>query len=385
MPQMARKIASTTKTTVSSIPSEGLSEALLDTLRKDLLEWFRISKRSMPWRDTQDPYAIWVSEVMLQQTQVATVVPYFKRFMAELPTIEALAAASEQTVLRLWSGLGYYSRVRNLHRAAKMLVRDSGGRFPHDVEAALQLPGIGEYTAGAILSIAFAQPVPAVDGNVERVLCRMACIEGPPRKAPARRIVRELAAQMASCAHPGDLNQALMELGATICSPTAPRCAACPLRGHCRARAAGRHEELPHTPPRAPTVRRYTAAGIVRRADSVLVAQRIEEGVWAGLWEFPQADVEDEDPAVSLQLHVRTTLGLEVQVGAQVLRITHGIMNQTIELRVLACEAVGDTLEPHGYTQARWVSVDELADLPLSSPHRKIARHLADARRRLPL
>lgn len=344
-------------------------------LQSLLLDWFGHSQRPMPWRDTTDPYAIWVSETMLQQTQVATVIPYYLRFLARFPTVAALAEAPVDEVLSLWAGLGYYSRARNLHAAAGRIVADHGGRFPSDESSIRALPGIGPYTAGAILSIAFGRPVPAIDGNVERVLCRLCQIPGAPKKAPARGLIHSRARDLVACPDPGSMTQALMELGATVCTPTSPDCPNCPLQDHCVTRADGTQAQYPQLPPRTPTVRETTAAAVIRFEDKVLLARRPDTGVWAGLWEFPQVEVEARDHA-ELILHVRDSLGLVIEVGAPLIRLVHGIMNRRVHLTAYECAITGGSLAPAVYRQARWVAADELATLALSSPHRKIARRV---------
>ncbi|RMF05515.1 MAG: A/G-specific adenine glycosylase, partial [Chloroflexi bacterium] len=219
-------------------------------IRAELLRWYRRNGRALPWRDETDPYRIWVSEVMLQQTQVATVVPYYHRFLARFPTVEALAAASQEQVLKLWEGLGYYARARNLHRAAREIVEKWSGRLPQSGAQLRTLPGFGEYTAAAVASIAFGEPVAAVDGNVKRVLARLFAVETDVTRNPGARHIGQAAQQLLESRHPGDWNQAVMELGATVCTPTSPRCAGCPLRKWCRARQLGLQSELPRRPPR---------------------------------------------------------------------------------------------------------------------------------------
>lgn len=337
----------------------------------------------MPWRGSHDPYAIWVSEIMLQQTQVATVTPYYLRFMERFPTVEALAQAPEQDVLAHWAGLGYYSRARNLQAAARRIVAEHGSQFPRDFAVVRSLPGIGDYTAGAILSIAFGEPVPAVDGNVERVLCRALVIEGDPKKRPARDQIRAAAAAMARCACPGDLNQALMELGATVCSPRNPGCDGCPWETLCAARASGRQEELPQMPPRAAMVKCANAAAIIQQNGRVLMAQRPVGVVWAGLWEFPQVEDVGQDGAEALARHVHERLGLEVTVREPVFRVRHGVMNRAIVLSVYECGIVSGELRPVGYSDARWVKLDDIGEYPASSPHKKIAVRLMDRKGRL--
>jgi A/G-specific adenine glycosylase len=243
----------------------------------------------MPWRETRDPYAIWVSEVMLQQTRVDTVQPYYRRWMARFPTVQALAAAELDDVLRVWQGLGYYARARKLHRAARLICRELAGRVPDTVDGLRSLPGVGEYTAGAVASIAFGVRTPAVDGNVRRVLSRLYDLEAP---SPAR--LRELAAGLVPADRPGDFNQALMELGATLCRPRSPACEACPLAQCCRARALGVQETRPRRLASKPVPARKARTAVLLRQDGrVLLVRRRGSGLLAGLWEFP----DDAAPA----------------------------------------------------------------------------------------
>lgn len=270
-----------------------------------LLDWFAVNARDLPWRRTRDPYAIWVSEVMLQQTQVNTVIPYWERWLRELPDVAALAAAPEARVLKLWEGLGYYTRARNLQRAAREILARHGGRFPSRFAEVLALPGVGRYTAGAVCSMAFNQPAPVVDGNVIRVLARVFALRGNPRDRQLNEHFWNLAAQFVtaaarthreeSCSH---LNQALMELGALICTPRQPECRACPWRRSCAARRHGLADQLPETGPRAPSTARHFLVFLVPRRGRWLVRQRPAGGVNAGLWEFPTIETErDADPA----------------------------------------------------------------------------------------
>lgn len=243
-----------------------------------LLDWYDRSRRDLPWRQTRDPYAIWISEIMLQQTRVATVIPYFLRFMERLPTVEALAAASETELLSLWAGLGYYSRARNLQRAAK----EMNGQFPRDYETIRSLPGIGEYTAAAVSSIAYNEPHAAVDGNVSRVLSRVSASAGD---------IRSLAAELLDPRRPGDFNQAMMELGATICLPRDPQCLVCPVADLCSARQQGRQGEFPPKKKRPETIRLQRTLYILERDAAILVWERPSKSrSLAGFWELPEAE-----------------------------------------------------------------------------------------------
>ena len=254
---------------------------------------FRSIQRDLPWRRTRDPYAIWVSEIMLQQTRVAAVIPYFERWLERFPTVTALAEAPLDEVLRLWAGLGYYSRARNLHRGAQELVAHHGGKLPASAAALRDLPGIGRYTAGAIASIAFSLHEPLVDGNVARVLARLHAIEDDIKSPAVTRDLWRLAGALVPAEAPGDFNQGLMELGATVCTPARPSCLMCPLRDLCRARAAGREAELPIMPARKrpedlPLI--DACALWIERRGRLLLARRVPRGLFGGLWELPQAE-----------------------------------------------------------------------------------------------
>ena len=256
-------------------------------LPRRLLDWFARHRRDLPWRRDRDPYRIWVSEVMLQQTQAATVVPYFERFLQAFPTLADLAAADEQEVLRLWEGLGYYRRARDLLRTARLLAASHGGRFPDDPAALDGLPGLGRYTRNAVLSQAFDRRLPILEANSRRVLCRLFGRTGDPRRGPEQRWLWAAAEALLPPRRVGDFNQALMELGALVCTPAAPRCAECPLAADCAARRLGLQDAIPaRTPPPEPMEVRE-AAVVVRRGERVLLLQRPAEGRWASLWEFP--------------------------------------------------------------------------------------------------
>jgi A/G-specific adenine glycosylase len=273
-------------------------------LASQLVAWFRANKRDLPWRRTRDAYAIWVSEIMLQQTQVKTVIPYWERWMRELPTIAALAKAKPDRVLKLWEGLGYYSRARNLQKATQLIVETHRGVFPRKFEHILELPGIGRYTAGAIGSIAFGLPTPIVDGNVARVLARYLGIRGDPKSRETNSTLWQAAERLVQAAQNfnacGELNEALMELGATICLPGQPRCGECPIRARCFAWKNGKTGELPEMAPRAATTRRVFRAALVRERKGVWMRKRPAGIVNAGFWELPNVEVAGESPEESL-------------------------------------------------------------------------------------
>jgi len=336
-------------------------------LRRPLLAWYRRHRRDLPWRRTSDPYAIWLSEVMLQQTTVRAVQPYYEAFLARFPDVHALAEAPEQDVLALWSGLGYYHRARNLHRGARHVVDRHGGAFPRTLEAALAVPGVGLYTASAVLSIAYGAALPVVDGNVRRVLARALALRGKKwmRDGPYYNLAEELLDRDS----PGDWNQALMELGATVCLPRRPACPACPWRDDCRARAAGIQEDLPETRRRRAPVDVTVAAVVVERRGRVLLVRRSEGRLMGRFWEVPQTSLEGRGLA-DLVEEVRARHGLEVEPGALVARARHAITFRRI--RVEAYEGRLRREPPRDPERFIWAGPDELASLPMSSLTRKV-------------
>ena len=282
-----------------------------------LLAWFQEARRDLPWRRTRDPYAIWVSEVMLQQTQVAAVIPYYERFMARFPTVESLATADLGEVLAMWQGLGYYGRARNLHAAARIVRDEMGGHLPREAEALRALPGIGEYIAAAVASTAFGVAEPAVDGNVIRVIARVFDVEQDPTRAPARRLIREHAGALLRRDRPGLSNQALMELGAVICVTRNPLCPQCPINAYCAARAMGIQDERPVRHPRGELPHRDLVAALIAHEGRLLLVRRVPRGLLGGLWELPGGELRPgEGPAAALARILREGLGLEVEVGA---------------------------------------------------------------------
>jgi A/G-specific adenine glycosylase len=336
-----------------------------------LLPWYRRYRRELPWRKNPDPYRVWISEVMLQQTTVKTVVPYYEAFLARFPSVAALAAAGEEDVLAGWSGLGYYHRARNLHRAARHLVANHAGRFPRRLEAALAVPGVGLYTASAVLSIAFEVPLPVVDGNVRRVLARLRCLRGPAWRSDAA--YYNLAEELLDRSAPGDWNQALMELGATICKPRQPACPACPLRRTCRARAEGVQEDLPEGRPRRAPVAVVVAAAVVERQGRLLLVRRAEGRLMGRMWEIPQTSL-DSRGRPDLVGELRERYGLDVRPGVLVARARHAITYRRIRL-----EAYRTALRrqpPSDSDRFLWAAPEEIAGLPVSSLTRKVVRGL---------
>lgn len=342
-----------------------------------LLEWYDEVRRDLPFRRTRDPYAIWVSEVMLQQTQVATVLSYFTRWMQRFPTVKALASASEDDVLHAWQGLGYYSRARSLRRAAQAVVERFDGSLPGTVEDLLSLPGIGPYSAGAIASIAFGERTPVVDGNVVRVLSRLFALRGDPTKATQRKLIWACAAELVPSERPGDFNQALMELGATVCTPQNPRCALCPLRRHCRALALGIQEELPELPARAAVTEVQMAAALVQSRGRVLVVKlKADAPRWASMWQFPNVERRARESAEkAAERAVRELVALDAAAEKLVTSVKHSVTRYRITLAAVLCAAKSSRLgQLSNVEEAVWKRPDELEGIAMPAAHRRIAR-----------
>jgi len=342
-----------------------------------LLNWYAQNARDLPWRDHPDPYAIWVSEIMLQQTRVETVIPYFQRWMEQFPSISALAAASQQDVLNLWEGLGYYSRARNLHRAALIIHEHFDSRLPEDIETLSKLPGIGRYTAAAITSIAFGQDEAALDGNIRRVLSRVFNVLDPARSTPGEKKLWALAQENLPLGRAGDYNQAIMDLGATICTPKNPDCPACPVAQICQAKALGVQGERPLSMPRAKIPHHTVAAAIVQRDDEVLIVQRPPEGLLGGMWEFPGGKREPgEDLSACLRREILEELGVNIQVGEAFGVYQHAYTHFRITLHAFFCTLNGYQPQLKEHTDLRWVVPAELADYPMGKIDRQIANQL---------
>ncbi|MFW5924866.1 MAG: A/G-specific adenine glycosylase [Myxococcota bacterium] len=343
-------------------------------MRAALLRWYDRHRRDLPWRRTRDPYAIWVSEVMLQQTRVDTVIPYYERFLSRFPTPRALAEADEDRVLAAWSGLGYYRRARLLHAGVREVVERYGGRVPEDPEARRGLPGVGRYTAGAIGSIAFERPEPIVDGNVGRVLARIHGIDTPLGRAVTERQLWQRAAELVRGPRPGDLNQALMELGATVCTPVDPACDACPARRACQARRTGRVAELPvRKAKRDPTPVSLTAvvATVGRKRDGgpCIWLLRGEGPLFGGLWTVPTVEDDDREPG-SARRALRAA-GIAARLSPDpVARLEHVLSHRRLTVSVYRATAA----RARSTRTRRLLAPDALAELGTSSLTQKILR-----------
>jgi A/G-specific adenine glycosylase len=350
-----------------------------DVLAGRLITWFARSARDLPWRRGRTPYRVWVAEVMLQQTQVETVVPYYGRFLARVPTVRALAQAPLEEVLKVWEGLGYYARARNLHAAARQVVTGRNGQLPGTFEELLALPGVGRYIAGAVASIAFGRDVVAVDGNVRRVLSRIFAIREDVTRAATQRRLERLATGLLPQGRASAFNEALMELGATVCTPRRPHCDRCPLCDLCRAYAQGEQGELPVRRPRKRVPHYDVAAAVTIGADGrVLVAQRHADDMLGGLWEFPGGKREPgETLPQCLAREMREELGVEVQVlggNSPLVVIEHAYTHFRITLHAFRCQLVAGDLRCLDCAAFRWVDVAELGTLPMSVVDRKVAQ-----------
>jgi A/G-specific adenine glycosylase len=343
-----------------------------------LLDWYGKQRRPLPWRATRDPYCIWVSEVMLQQTQVATVLGFYERWLRRFPNVEALASADTEDVLKAWEGLGYYSRARNLQRAARDVVSRHAGKLPTSVAELLELPGIGRYSAGAIASIAFARDEPAIDGNIVRVLTRLFGLGGDPKRAPLAGRLWQLARELLPSGRAGEFNQALMELGATCCTPRVPRCAECPVRAQCRALALDRVLDFPEAGRRPAMSDEKRALAVVRKRQRVLVVRAPARAArWAGMWQFPDVLVRNgESPQAALETAVALGTGVRVCIGDRLLGVRHQVTRFRIEIDVYACTAQAGRARPLTYDEVRWCDIPALAALPMPAAHRRVARSL---------
>ena len=350
------------------------------TFTKSLLEWYDKNARALPWRFEQTPYRTWISEIMLQQTQVDTVIPYFERWMAKFPDVAALAAASEQDMLTLWEGLGYYSRARNLHKAARVMVEQYKGNLPQTIEGLKELPGVGSYTAAAIASIAFGQDTATVDGNIRRVFSRLFNLTKPLRSPDGEKRIWELAEANLPPGEASAYNQSLMDLGATICTPKSPDCDHCPVADACQARTLGVVAERPVKPPRRKVPSLTVTAAVIRRNGRVLLAKRPPEGLLGGLWEFPGGTLEetDADLQACLQREIQEELGVAVKVGEPFGKYRHAYTHFKIELHAFFC-TLEDSQEPQAIEcdDLAWVQVKDLGNYPMGKVDRRIAGELA--------
>jgi A/G-specific adenine glycosylase len=354
------------------------TESDLTSLGRLLLAWYARHQRNLPWRRTQDPYAIWVAEIMLQQTRVETVLAYYGRFLARFPTVQALAAAPLDDVLKAWEGLGYYARARNLHAAARWVVQELNSHLPEAPDALLHLPGIGRYTASAIASIAFGQDAVALDGNLRRILCRLFGIDDDPGRPNTQRRLEQLALAMLPPGRAGDFNQALMDLGATICTPTAPQCLICPFMDVCRSQQEGIQNELPIQATRAGRPHRDVTAGVIWSEDGrFLITKRPLDGMLGGLWEFPGGKRRPgEALPACLHREIREELNIQIEVGELLCTVEHAFTHFYMTLYAFDCQWLAGTPQCLGCIEFHWATLDELDAFAFPVADQKIIAHL---------
>lgn len=348
-----------------------------ESITASLISWYDLHQRILPWRENPDPYFIWVSEVMLQQTKVDTVIPYFLKWITRFPTIESLANATEQDALRYWEGLGYYSRARNLHKAAGIIFREYGGKIPCRRSTLEELPGIGQYTAGAIASIACGLDEPVLDGNVARVYTRLFNLDFPVKTGMGRHYLNKLAHEVLPSGKAGTYNQAVMDLGATICLPRQPLCTRCPLSAYCASYSLGNQEERPIRQVRNPVPRYTVTAAVIWRDCKVLIARRPSHGLLGGLWEFPGGKVEaGEELTEGLKREIREELGVEIYVGSPVGIFSHAYTHFRIKLHAFECKLICGDPAAIEASEILWVEPGNLGDYPMGKIDRQISNLL---------
>lgn len=344
-------------------------------IRKSLIDWYRKNQRDLPWRKVDDPYAIWVSEVMLQQTQVSTVIPYFQRFLKKFPDLQSLAEAELETVLKAWEGMGYYARARNLHRAAVNVFDHHHGKIPSSFAELKKLPGVGDYIAAAVASIAFEEPYPVVDGNVKRVLSRLFLIDTQVNDPSAHIVFHKHASRFVdiySKEHQGIFNQAIMELGALICRPRNPDCKSCPVAFCCRAYQKNLVGIYPKRLKRIKPPEYQVSAAILRKKGKILITRRKLEGHLGGLWEFPGGKVrENETPEQACIREIKEEVNLDISVDTFLTRIKHAYTHFKITMDIFNCSYISGDLKLNGPVDYRWVTADELKLFPFPGADRK--------------
>lgn len=347
-------------------------EAVLN-FRKNLLFWFNKNKRTLPWRTTRNFYHIWVSEVMLQQTQVVKVINYYNRFIHTFPNLLSLADADLSAVLKVWEGLGYYARARNIHRAAQIIVSQFEGKIPTDYKTFRNLPGVGDYIAAAALSQALNLPFPVVDGNVRRVLSRVFLIEEPANSSTAKNVFNQIAAGLFEAKEPGDFNQAMMELGAIVCRPKNPLCESCPVREVCAASKTGRQDEFPNSFKKSKIPEYEIAVGIILKQKKMLLVQRRPDGLLGGLWEFPGGKIEaNESPTDACFREMKEKVGLKIKQIDFVGNIKHVYSHFKIRVAIFRCLEFSGKIRLNEHKNFRWVTWDEIDQFPMHKANLKI-------------
>lgn len=347
------------------------------SIRRSLLSWYRKQKRDLPWRKTRNPYFIWVSEIMLQQTQVKTVIPYYKKWIAAFPTVKKLAESPEDHVLKLWQGLGYYSRARNLQKAARIVHKIHGGKIPDEQDAILKLPGIGRYTSGAILSIAFEKNIPVLDGNVIRVLSRLFAVSENGRTRLSENRLYDIAEDLLPRKKPGDFNQAMMELGAVVCLPKNPACNVCPLNSICKSARLGTQENYPPPRPRVSAKKIEVSAAVILRYGKTFIQQRPHNKLMGGLWEFPGGKREQNETMENCLLReIREELDVDVVIREKLMTIKHSYTQFRVTLHVYSCRLPAGRIKASSCEQWKWAPTSELGNFAFPAANVKIVDYL---------
>ena len=344
----------------------------IQQFRKVLLDWYRANSRKLPWRQTSDPYRIWVSEVMLQQTQVKTVLRYYSRFIKEFPDVWRLAAADFRQILKMWEGMGYYQRVRNLQRAAQTIVNNFGGKIPTDYTEFRTLPGVGDYIAAAVSSLAYNSPYPAVDGNVKRVLARIFLLTEPVNRSSSLETFKLKGEEILDRNQPGMFNQAMMELGSTICRPRNPMCSSCPVSQFCRAFRSASQTDFPVRLPSRKVPEYHIAVGVVHRNGKMLITRRKPQGLLGGMWEFPGGKVrEGETTEQACLREIAEEVSLSVVIEQHIARVKHAYSHFKIVMDVFTCTVLKGRIKLNGSVDYRWITIGELDDYPFPAANHK--------------
>lgn len=336
-----------------------------------LLIWYRSRERAMPWRGQKDPYKIWLSEVMLQQTQVQTVKSYYEKWLNKFPTLNAVADTTEDEILKTWEGLGYYARARNFQKACRQIVEEFGGKIPADENQFAQLKGVGPYTTAAVLSIAFGKQLPVIDGNVKRVVARLEQISKPPSKALSQ--IETFLKKHIPQKDPGDFNQAMMDIGATLCRPQRPFCQKCPLSGFCKAFKNGKTDTYPLKEKKKERPHYRIAVGIVWKGNKILVSKRKSGGLLGGLWEFPGGKIQANETSMECAVReLREEVGIQVHPLFSIGIIGHAYTHFSIEMEGIFCEYISGRVRPLECEKCQWISLEDISDLPFPKANHKL-------------
>jgi A/G-specific adenine glycosylase len=356
-----------------------ISSTTIKSIQVLLLKWYDENKRTLPWRESASPYGVWVSEVMLQQTQVKTVIPYYLKFMDRYPDIRDLAEADLEPILKSWEGLGYYARARHLHKAAGIVVQEMNGVVPDDFKLFLSLPGVGDYIASAVQSIAFGREHAVVDGNVKRVLARMFCLETPVNHSKAHKEFKSIADRLLFKEDPASFNQAVMELGALVCTPKNPNCSGCPLVSHCRSNAKDKVDLFPFRLQKKKVPTHHIAIGVVKKGDRVLITRRKLDGLLGGLWEFPGGKVEaGEEADGACVREILEETGVEAEVATFLTRVRHAYTHFKIEMDVFYCNYLSGEVRLNGPIDHKWIRVEDIDQFPFPRANLKFIPLLAN-------